>query len=67
MYLITILQKHLIVLAYSCAIKDARHALETMYPLLSFRPLAADVEHVDSNVLGQESAGIKGGDKKNGQ
>jgi len=59
-YLIPLLQKHLIVLAYGCAKNDACHSLETMYPLLAFRPLTADVEHVDSSVLGQESPGMKG-------
>jgi len=53
MYLIPLLQKHLIVLAYGRAKNDTCHALKTMYPLLSFRPLTADVEHVDPDVRRQ--------------
>ena len=60
-YLIPLLQEHLIILAYGSAENDARNAFKTMDPLLSFRPLAADVEHVDSNVLRSEPAGMPRG------
>ena len=49
-YLVPLLQKHLIILAYGRAENDTRHAFKTMDPLLSLRPLTADVEHMDPEV-----------------
>ena len=55
MYLTPLFQEHLIVFTDGCAENDACHAFKTMYPLLSFRPLSADVEHVDSGVRRQNT------------
>jgi hypothetical protein len=48
-----LLQKYLIVLAKRCTEDYTGYALKTVYPLLPFQPLAADIKHVYSVEMNQ--------------